>query len=79
MKRNSDLSLRKQEACSLSRATGFNKHSVAAFFEKLKNACDRNVEFANGTRFLNFDETSISTGQKPKNAVILKGKSKFHK
>ena len=37
MKRNSDLSLRKPEACSLSRATGFNKHTVAAFFEKLKD------------------------------------------
>ena len=36
MKGNSDLSLRKPEACSLSRAAAFNKHTVAAFFEKLK-------------------------------------------
>ena len=32
MKRNSDLSLRKPKAYSLSRATAFNKHTVAAFF-----------------------------------------------
>ena len=44
MKRHSDLSLRKPKACSLSRVTDFNKHTVAAFFEKLKNVYDCNVE-----------------------------------
>ena len=73
MKRHSDLSLRKPEACSLSKATAFNKHTVAAFFEKLKNVYDRNVEFANGTRLFNLDETSTTTVQKPKNAVTLIG------
>ena len=65
MKKHSDLSLRKPEACSLSRATAFNKHTVATFFEKLKNVYDRNVEFANGTRLFNLDKTSTSTVQKP--------------
>ena len=36
MKRHSDLSLRKPEACSLSRATAFNKHIVAAFLKNFK-------------------------------------------
>ena len=48
MKEHSDLSLRKPEACSLSRATAFNKHTVAAFLEKLRNFYDRNGDFANG-------------------------------
>ena len=79
MKRHSDLSQKKTEACSLSRATAFNKHTIAAFFEKLLNVYDRNVEFTNGTRLFNLDETSTSTEQKPKNVVSLKAKSKFHK
>ena len=40
MKRHSALSLRKPEACSLSRTTAFNKHNIAAFLEKLKNVYD---------------------------------------
>ena len=76
MKRHSDLSLRKPEACSLSR-TVFNKHTVAAFFEKLKNVYDRNVEFANGTRLFNLDKMSTSTVQKPRNVLTLKARSSF--
>ena len=36
MKRHSDLSLKKPEACSLLKATVFTKHTVAAFFKNLK-------------------------------------------
>ena len=74
MKRHSDLYLRKPEACSLSRATAFSKHTVAAFFEKLKNVYNRNVEFANGTRLFNLDETSTSTVQKPRNVTLKEQK-----
>ena len=77
MKINSDLNLRKLEACSLSRATAFNKHTIAAFFQKLKNVYDRNVEFANGTRLFNLDEASASTVQKPRNVVTLKGQKQI--
>ena len=73
MKRHPDLSLRKSESCSLSRATAFNKYIVAAFFEKLENVYDCNEEFANGTRLFNLDKTSTSTEQKPRNVVTLKG------
>ena len=72
MKRHSDLGLRKPEAFSSSKATAFNKHIVAAFFEKLKNVYNRNVKFANGTSLFNLDETSTSTVQKPRNVVTLK-------
>ena len=75
-KRHSDLDLRKSEACSLSRATDFNKHSVATFIKKLKNVYDCYVEFANGTRLYNLDETFTSTVQKRKHVVTLQKEQK---
>ena len=36
MKRNKNISLRKPEAISLARCSGFNKEAVTQFYENLK-------------------------------------------
>ena len=40
---------------------------------KNKNDDDRNVEFVNGSRLFNLDETFTSTEKKTRNVVTLKG------
>ena len=66
MKRHTNLSLRKPEACSLSRATSFNKHAIEEIFLKLKEVYSRNSSSADVSRLYNLDETVTSTVQNPK-------------
>ena len=58
LKRNPDISLRKPEATSMARATGFNKTAVKRFYENLSKAIDEKID---GTRIYNVDESGLST------------------
>lgn len=72
-RRHPEISLRKPEACSLARATAFNKHNVETFFKNLKSAMERHTSFADGTRLYNLDETSTTTVHRSGKVLARKG------
>lgn len=72
-KRHPNLSLRSPEGCSLSRATGFNKHNVSLFFSKLEEVLKRSPRFGDGSRIFNLDETGTVTVQKQQKVFAEKG------
>lgn len=74
-KRHPDLCIKKPEACSIARATAFNRTNVKKFFDNLRNVSQRFPQFGDGTRVYNLDETSTSTVQRPGKVIAQKGQN----
>ena len=66
------LSVRKPKATSLARATAFNQHTVAKFFDQLGDLYDR-YKFEMYDIY-NLDETGCTTAQQPGGVVAATGK-----
>lgn len=77
MRRRKCLALRKAQATSLSRATSFNKHNVAQFFDNLRTVLARyNFEAID---IWNLDETGVTTVHDPTKIVAAKGSKQVSK
>ena len=77
MKRNKNISLRKPEAISLARCSGFNKKAVTQFFENLKKTYSKlKIDPAN---IYNVDKTALTTIQAPAKIIAEIGQNKLDK
>lgn len=67
--RHADIKLKKPEACSLSRATSFNKHNIELFYNNLREVFRKNPELGNRLRTYNLDETGLIIVQSPQKVL----------
>ena len=79
MEKNSDITLRGPESCSLSRTTAFNKQNVEIFFDKLKYLYQVYRCFADGSRVFNLGETYTTIVRKLTMYWLQKAQNKFHR
>lgn len=70
-RRNVNLSLRRPESTSLSRATAFNKTTIGEFFNNLR--CILEKKKFGAEAIFNVDETGITTVHKPGKIIAMKG------
>lgn len=75
-RRKHEIRLRKPENTSLARSTGFNKRSVATFFENYVKVLEKYHFKPN--RIFNIDETGVTTVLKPVKIVAEKGKKQVN-